>query len=60
MDKHTRGECVSSTEEEKEGRDSAKYSNTRGMRCRDSTKYALERMYKGCCRGSTKYTTKTE
>jgi hypothetical protein len=30
------------------------------MRCRDSTKYARERMYRGCCRGSTKYTTKTE
>jgi hypothetical protein len=27
---------------------------------RDSTKYAQERMYKGCCRGSTKYTTRTE
>jgi hypothetical protein len=30
------------------------------MRCRDSTKYARERMYRGCCRGSTKYTTRTE
>jgi hypothetical protein len=28
------------------------------MKCRDSTKYAQERMYRGCCRGSTKYTTK--
>jgi hypothetical protein len=27
---------------------------------RDSTKYAQERMYRGCCRGSTKYTTRTE
>jgi hypothetical protein len=59
MDEHTRGECVSSTEG-KEGRDSAKYSNARGMKCRDSTKYAPERMYRGCCRGSTKYTTRTE
>jgi hypothetical protein len=30
------------------------------MRCRDSTKYARERMYRGSCRGSTKYTTWTE
>jgi hypothetical protein len=29
-------------------------------KCRDSTKYAQEWMYKGCCRGSTKYTTRTE
>jgi hypothetical protein len=30
------------------------------MRCRDSTKYARKRIYEGCCRGSTKYTTETE
>jgi hypothetical protein len=29
-------------------------------KCRDSTKYAQEWMYEGCCRGSTKYTTGTE
>jgi hypothetical protein len=59
MDKHTRGECVSSTER-MEGRDSAKYSNARGMKCRDSTKYAQRGCIGDSCRGSTKYTTRTE
>jgi hypothetical protein len=39
MDKHTR-ESACQALKRMEGRDSAKYSNARGMRCRDSTKYA--------------------
>jgi hypothetical protein len=59
MDKHTRGECVLSTE--REGRKGLyKVFQPKRMRCRDSTKYARERMYRGSCRGSTKYTTRTE
>jgi hypothetical protein len=46
MDKHTRGECVSSTE--REGRKGlCKVFQPKRMKCRDSTKYAPERMYKG-------------
>jgi hypothetical protein len=48
-DKHTRGV------DEK-----AEVCQRLSGKCRDSTKYAQEWMYKGCCRGSTKYTTRTE
>jgi hypothetical protein len=40
--------------------ESASQAQEDGCEGRDSTKYAQERMYKGCCRGSTKYTTRTE
>jgi hypothetical protein len=59
MDKHTRGECVSSTEgERKEGTLQsipAKEDEVQGL-----YKVCTERMYRGSCRGSTKYTTWTE
>jgi hypothetical protein len=37
---NTQGESACQALKRMEGRDSAKYSNARGMRCRDSTKYA--------------------
>jgi hypothetical protein len=58
-DKHTRGECVSSTKREK-AVTLQSMPTYEGWKCRDSTKYAPERMYKGSCRGSTKYTTRTK
>jgi hypothetical protein len=40
--------------------ESASQAQEDGCGGRDSTKYAQERMYRGSCRGSTKYTTRTE
>jgi hypothetical protein len=60
MDKHTGEECVSSTEEDMKAGTLQSMPMQEGMECRDSTKYAPERMYRGSCRGSTKYTTRTE
>jgi hypothetical protein len=37
---NTQGESACQALKRMEGRDSTKYSNARGMRCRDSTKYA--------------------
>jgi hypothetical protein len=48
-DKHTRGDA-----------EKAEVCQHLSGKCRDSTKYAQEWIYKGCCRGSTKYTTRTK
>jgi hypothetical protein len=57
MDKHTRGECVSSTEGEmKEG--TLQSIPTKEDEVQGLYKVCTERMYRGCCRGSTKYTTR--
>jgi hypothetical protein len=52
-DKHTRGD------DEMTGTLQSMPKSEREV-CRDSTTYAQEWMYEGCCRGSTKYTTRTE
>jgi hypothetical protein len=59
MDKHT-GESACQALKGKGRKGLCKVFQPKRMRCRDSTKYARERMYRGCCRGSTKYTTRTE
>jgi hypothetical protein len=59
MDEHTRGECVSSTEgERKEG--TLQSIPTKEDEVQGLCKVCTERMYRGSCRGSTKYTTRTE
>jgi hypothetical protein len=59
MDKHTRGECVSSTKED--GRKGlCKVFQRKRDEVQGLYKVCTERMYRGSCRGSTKYTTRTE
>jgi hypothetical protein len=57
MDKHTRGECRLSTKR-KAGTLQSMPMQRRVVQ--GLYKVCTERMYKGCCRGSTKYTTRTE
>jgi hypothetical protein len=45
-DKHTRGECMSSTEEDRKAGTLQSMPTQDGWKCRDSTKYAPERMYR--------------
>jgi hypothetical protein len=57
---NTQGESACQALKRKGRKGLCKVFRPKRMRCRDSTKYARERMYRGSCRGSTKYTTRTE
>jgi hypothetical protein len=57
---NTQGESACQALKRKGRKGLCKVFQPKRMRCRDSTKYARKRMYEGCCRGSTKYTTETE
>jgi hypothetical protein len=57
---NTQGESACQALKRKGRKGLCKVFQPKRMRCRDSTKYAQKRMYEGCCRGSTKYTTETE
>jgi hypothetical protein len=58
-DEHTRGECVSSTREDMKA-GTLQSMPTQEDEVQGLYKVCTERMYRGCCRGSTKYTTRTE